>query len=174
MPQTFSVGSRSLLVTTLSWLLILVGGLSLVSPLVSLLVMGLGKVGLYASPLIVQEALAYWPVVLAVLLTVGAVALVSGVGLLQRLDWGRRLSIAVLLAAIPVLMGLMWLQYEGIQTTVQQALAQLSLPVPVRSMFEDFSWSTRLLLGALGLWTCGILAWVALRLTTSGVRQEFA
>jgi hypothetical protein len=158
MPQTFHVGSRSLLVNTLSWLLMLAGVLGLLSP-----------VGLLAQPLPAPRTPAYLPWLMAALVLLSGVALAGGVGLLQRFDWGRRLCIALLMLSIPLLIGAIWIKFDGLQQAVQAAL-----PGTVQAKVGSFELGLRLLLAALALWLSAAMGWAALRLGSSGVRQEFA
>lgn len=94
MPQTFTVGSRSLLVSGLSVLLMVAG-----------------VAGLWAAALLWMAEPAgfkFWLALAGVLLS--SLALAAGLAQWQRFDWGRRLCIALLLlvmAALPVALGLL-------------------------------------------------------------------
>lgn len=94
MPQTFTVGSRSLLVSCLSALLMVAGVAGLWAAALLLMVEPAGlRLGLAAAGLVLS-----------------ATALAAGLAQWQRHDWGRRLCIALMLlvmVALPVGLGLL-------------------------------------------------------------------
>jgi len=94
MPQTFTVGSRSLLVSCLSALL-----------------MAAGVAGLWAAALLLMaEPAGFMPWLAAAGMMLAATALAAGLAQWHRHDWGRRLCIALLLlvmVALPVGLGLL-------------------------------------------------------------------
>lgn len=130
MPQIFHVGYRSPLVDALGWLMSVLG------------LAGLGLLG-YAAPGLISG---WWSAAsLALLGLVAVCALVAGQGLLRRLEWARRLSLALLAALLPLtLLTLLWL---GLSTL---ALVGLSLGLAAASL------------------------WALHRLNSYLVRQEFA
>ncbi|MBT9503905.1 MAG: hypothetical protein IV092_21865 [Burkholderiaceae bacterium] len=87
MPQTFTVGSRSLLVSCLSALLMVAG------------VAGLWV----AALLLMADPTGYRPWLVLAGVALSATALAAGVAQWQRHDWGRRLCIALLLLVMVVL-----------------------------------------------------------------------
>jgi len=94
MPQTFTVGSRSLLVSCLSALLMLAG-----------------VAGLWAAALLLMaEPAGFKPWLAGAGMVLSVTALAAGVAQWQRHDWGRRLCIALLLlvmVALPLGLGLL-------------------------------------------------------------------
>lgn len=94
MPQTFTVGSRSLLVSGLSALL-----------------MAAGVAGLWAAALLLMaEPTGFKPWLALAGVVLSVTALAAGVAQWQRHDWGRRLCIALLLlvmVALPLGLGLL-------------------------------------------------------------------
>ena len=105
-----------------------------------------------AALVLPEVRLSAWAViglaVLALLLTV------TGVGLLQRIDWARRAFIALLGSAIVILGLTLWSQWQWLQ-------AAASIEIPLVALVASLS------LGA-------ILAWAILRLISPRVRREFA
>lgn len=123
MPQIFHVGYRSPLVSGLAWLLILSG------------IAALAGVGFLIGSV--------HPLLLAAQALASILAVSAGHGLLHRFEWGRRLSLALLLGAIPALPLLPWLT------------------------------GSNLLLGLLSLAISATLVWPLLALVSRDVRQEF-
>jgi hypothetical protein len=96
--------------------------------------------------------LSAWAVAaIAVLATLFAV---SGVGLLQRMDWARRTFIALLGGAVGLLGLALWPQWQWLRTAA-------SIEIPMVA-----------LLGSLAL--SAVLVWAIRRLVSPRVRREFA
>ncbi|WP_124451923.1 hypothetical protein [Paucibacter sp. KBW04] len=131
MPQIFHVGYRSRLVTSIAYLLMLLGlaGLGVSGYLLGFSPTGRTLLGLIAFPSLILISL---------------LAIAAGQALLRRYEWGRRLSFGLLAALVPSLPALPWLTNANIL----------------------------LALVCLGL-SAGLL-WLALRLNSRHVRQEFA
>jgi hypothetical protein len=131
MPQIFHVGYRSPLVTAVAWLLMVAGvcGLALFGYLSGFAAASHDMLGFLA---LVELAVA------------SLLALTGGQGLLRRFEWGRRLSVALLVSLMLALPALPWL------TDSSLALALLSLA---------FS---------------AALIWPLRELRSTDVRQEFA
>lgn len=175
MPITIAVGARSLFVTAIAWLFILLGMVTSVSALLqnamlaSLLPLSLppqtGLTGLLVSKL---------PWVTGAVLALSLATLASAIGLLLRLDWARRTFIGVLIVAIVAnLLGL-WLQQELMQAIVDHALSSAALPPKAAGVFGGFVTAARVMAVVVTLGACGLLAWIIRRLMSASVRQEFA
>jgi hypothetical protein len=138
MPTIIHVGAPSRLVTALAWFVIVIAPLlAVVVPL-----QGLGWLAAAAA-----AALA-------------GIALVSAVALLKRLEWGRRVFIGLVLAALAVqLFGLPWQVYALADVLVAKGLAATRL-----------HWVLLLATPAGAV----ALLWVLKRLRSAEVRQEFA
>lgn len=126
MPQEFRVGHRSSLVSSLGWLLMASG-------------MG-GLLSVSSQPALAAMVSITWSIA----------ALVIGVALLRRLEWGRR-GAAWLLASLAVAVPLIGLAF---------ALERQG-PSPVLPMVAS------------GV-AVGLLVWTLKRLNSRPVRQEFA
>ena len=167
-PQTFTVGSRSLFVTGIAWLFIVLGAL-----VTGWAVLQRAAVeGLLVSWQASGVAARAWPLALDLVLALSLVLLASAVGLLLRLEGARRTFIVLLgLVLAAHLVGL-WLQQEVLQSLAQQALG--GLPQPVVERVGGFVTATRALSVALGLVAALALAGTVRRLCSPQVRQEFA
>jgi hypothetical protein len=183
MPQTFSVGSRSIFVTVTAWVFILLGA----GAALSALARGLAFASLVPGERLMGDApvpvlfgglsgvvLAYLPWVLAAAALLSTATVVCAVGLLLRRDWARRLFIAQMGLAIVVnLLGL-WMQYEVVQAVVDATLAASRLPAPFMDVLGGFVTAARVMAGLVTLGISLLLVWIIRRLMSSGVRQEFA
>lgn len=130
MPQVLRVGSRSIWVDGAAWAQMLLGMLGL----------------LLAAGLLAPSRLDGFSVTAVItLLTLSVLLLASGQALLRRLEWGRRLSWAVIATLLPLLLAGPWLSRLD---------AWLALLLSV-------AFSVAL------LWTLNVLS-------SSRVRQEFA
>jgi hypothetical protein len=121
MPQIFHVGYRSPLVTATAWLLMAlgVGGLAL-----------LGYLGGTAAAH--RELLDI--LVLAELAIAALLALTGGQGLLRRLEWGRRLSIALLGSLMLALPALPWLTDSNLGLALLSLALSAALIWPLRQL----------------------------------------
>lgn len=122
MPQVLHVGYRSPLVTTLAWLLTLLAlaGLGLFGYLI-----GFGAVGGRGlSGLVAPVALAAGSLLLGV----------GGQGLLRRFEWGRRLSMGLLLALMLALPALPWLTDSSLALAVLSLLFSAAIVWPLRAL----------------------------------------
>lgn len=186
MPQTYSVGARSLFVTWTAWVFILLAALASASALVqnaamTSLMPGFQPAGEGASaslPLLTGFLIGYLPWVVGTGLVMSLATLASAIGLLLRLDWARRAFIALLVVAIVAnLMGL-WLQHEVVQSVVAQTLGSslASAPVPAQllGVFGGFVTASQVMAALVTLGGCAMLAWIIGRLMSARVRQEFA
>ena len=182
MPQTFNVGSRSLFVTVTAWVFILLG----LAAALSALTQAASLAALLPRTPVVGDApapalgglsglmLAYLPWVLIGALLLSAATVASAVGLLLRQDWARRLFIGLLAVAIGMNVLGLWMQYEMVQAVVDATLGKSALPAQFVDVFGGFVTAARVMAGMMTLGVCLLLVWIIRRLTSSGVRQEFA
>jgi hypothetical protein len=156
MPQTFTVGSRSWFVNTAAWLII---GLAAVLAVAALSAWGLGT----GAP---------HPWLLAVTFT-AVPAAVSAVGLLQRLDWARRLFIGMLSLTAAVGVAGLWWQLGALAAALRAAQpAGDTAALWQRLLATDTSAGVLAALITLAL--AAVCVWVVRRLRSPMVRQEFA
>lgn len=173
MPHTLNVGSRSVFVTTVAWVFIVLSLAAVVSAVVRNAAAGSMLVDLPASGL-TQWFAVYLPWVMGAGLALSLATLAAAIGLLLRLDWARRVFIALLIVAIIANLAGLWLQHEVVQSVVQRTLSRASLSSPVLDVFGGFVTASRVMGAAMTLTTCGLLGWIIHRLMSSSVRQEFA
>jgi hypothetical protein len=180
MPQTYTVGARSLFVTTTAWLFIVLAALASVAALVqnagvaSLMPSLQVSTGQAQLPLLTGLLLGYLPWVVGAGFAMSLGTLASSIGLLMRLDWARRSVIGLLAFAIVVnLLGL-WLQQEVMQSVVSSTLRSVAIPPQALGVFGGFVTAARVLAVLMSLAGCGVLVWIIRRLMSAGVRQEFA
>lgn len=179
MPQTFSVGARSLFVTVTAWVFILLSALTAASALIqnasvaSLLSAPAAGMPVQASPLLTGLLPGYLPWVVGFALAMSMATLAAAVGLLLRLDWARRAFIALLGVAI-VFNGVgLWLHHEVVQSVVQSTLTRAPLPPQAADVLGGFVTATRVMAAAMTIGVCATLAWIMRRLMSAHVRQEF-
>lgn len=180
MTQTIRVGSRSRFVTTIAWVFIALGLVAAVSALVrhASLASLAEQIALAGVPL-PQPRLTDWlltglPTVLAASGVMSVAMLAAAVGLLLRLEWARRGFIVLLgLAIVANLLGL-WLQQEVMRSLVDATLQQAVLTPRVAGVFGGFVVAARSMAALVTLGGCGLLGWIAWRLSQAPIRQEFA
>ncbi|MEO7152546.1 MAG: hypothetical protein ABIX46_12675 [Burkholderiaceae bacterium] len=181
MPQTYSVGARSLFVTWTAWVFIVMAAFASASALVQNAAVTSLLPGLHDGsplPLLTGLLIGYLPWVVGTGLVMSLATLASAIGLLLRLDWARRAFIGVLVVAIVAnLMGL-WLQHEVVQSVVSQTLGHslrgVAVPAELLGVFGGFVTATRAMAVLVTLGACALLAWIIGRLMSARVRQEFA
>ena len=181
MPQTYSVGARSLFVTWTAWVFIVMAAFGSASALVQNAAVTSLLPGLHDGsplPLLTGLLIGYLPWVVGTGLVMSLATLASAIGLLLRLDWARRAFIGVLVVAIVAnLMGL-WLQHEVVQSVVSQTLGSslrgVAVPPELLGVFGGFVTATRAMAVLVTLGACALLAWIIGRLMSARVRQEFA
>jgi hypothetical protein len=180
MPQTYNVGARSLFVTAIAWLFIVLAALTSAAAIVQNAAVASLTPGLTlpldraALPLLTGLLLGYLPWVVGASLVMSFATLAAAVGLLLRLDWARRVFIGLLAFAIVAnLLGL-WLQQEVAQSVVDATLRSARLPQVALNVFGGFVTVARVLAVMLTLCACAVLAWIMHRLMSFNVRQEFA
>ena len=180
MPQTFNVGARSLFVTAIAWVFIVLAALTSASALVQNAAVASLMPGLQIAtdraplPLLTGLLVGYLPWVVGTGLVMALATLASAVGLLLRLDWARRSFIALLVVAIVAnLLGL-WLQQEVLQSVVSSTLSSAPIPQQALSVFGGFVTAARVMAVLMTLTGCALLGWIIRRLMSANVRQEFA
>ena len=180
MPQTFTVGSRSLFVTLTAWVFIVLAALTSASALVQNAAVASLMPGLQLAternplPLLTGLLLGYLPWVVGAGVVISLATLSSAIGLLMRLDWARRTFIGLLVVAIMAnLLGL-WLQQEVVQSVVSNTLSSVAIPAKALGVFGGFVTAARVMAVLMTLVACGLLGWIIRRLMSAGVRQEFA
>lgn len=177
MPKTFNVGAPSLFVTSVAWLAIVlaVGAALLVglqhAELASLLVAAPHRTGL---PLVTGWLLRGMPWVLGGAALLALLLAASGVGLLMRLDWARRVFIGLAGLAIAAFLCGLWLQHELLQLLVQDRLGTVTLPPAALGLFGGLLSAAQAMAAVVTLAVALLLAWVIGRLRSEAVRQEFA
>jgi hypothetical protein len=176
MPQTYSVGARSLFVTATAWLFIALAAFASLSAVLqqaaaASLWTGPAPQGL---PLLTGLLLNYLPYVMAATLALSLATLASAIGLLMRLEWARRAFIGLIVAAIVMNLTGLWLQHEVMAALVSQTLVGSALPPAVAGVFGGFVVTARVLSVMLTLVACMLLAWIIRRLMSPMVKQEFA
>lgn len=174
MPQTLNVGARSVFVTAVGWVFIVLAMMSVVWALVRFASAGSVVAALPGPQGLTSLLAAYLPWVMAAGLALSLGTLAAAIGLLLRLDWARRVVIGLLVVAIAANLGGLWLQHELVESVVSQTLRSSPLPTPAASVLGGFVTASRVLATVLTLGTCAVLAWVIQRLRSSAVRQEFA
>ena len=165
MPQTFNVGARSLFVSATAWVFI-----ELASFLPGLTVVG----NIQPLPLLTGLLMGYLPWVVGAGLAMSLGTLACAIGLLLRLEWARRLFIALLLLAIVANIAGIWLQQEMLHSLVSSTLAGSVLPPVVADVFGGFVTAARVMAVLVTLGACALLLWIIRRLMSKAVRQEFA
>ncbi len=181
MPQTYTVGARSIFVTVTAWVFIVLSLAATVlaaiqNAAVASLLPGsmVESLRTHPLPLLTRLLVAYMPWVVGAGLALSLATLASAVGLLLRFEWARRAFIGVLgLAIIANLLGL-WLQHELVQSLIDATLHGTALPAQAAGVFGGFVTAARMMALVMTLTACGLLGWIIRRLTSPTVRQEFA
>ncbi|MBI3367407.1 MAG: hypothetical protein HY021_02810 [Burkholderiales bacterium] len=175
MPQTFNVGSRSLFVTLTAWAFIVLAAAATACALVqNAMVDSLTMAHLGTLPFGVGLLMAYLPWVMGSSLFISVATLATAIGLLLRMEWARRVFIGLLALAIVGNLAGLWLQQELMLAVADQTLARVRLPQPAAEVFGGFVVGARVMAGMLTLAGCALLGWIAQRLMSPSVRQEFA
>ena len=178
MPQTYNVGARSLFVTAIAWVFIVLAVLSSMSALVQNAAVASLMPGMQVAsermPLLTGLLIGYLPWVVGTGLAMSLATLASAIGLLMRLDWARRSFIGLLVVAIFAnLLGL-WLQQEVVQSVLSSTLGSAAIPPHAMSVFGGFVTAARVMAVLMTLAGCALLCWIIGRLMSPTVRQEFA
>jgi hypothetical protein len=180
MTQTFNVGSKSLFVTVTAWVFIVLAALASVSALLQNAAMasflpGLTVVGnVQPLPLLNGLLMGYLPWVVGAGFVVSLATLACAIGLLVRLEWARRIFIALLVLAIAANVAGLWLQQEVLQSLVSNTLKGSPLPPLVADVFGGFVTAARVMAVLMTVGACLLMVWIIRRLMSPAVRQEFA
>lgn len=177
MPQTYTVGSRSLFVTITAWIFIVVAALTALSALVQNAAAGSLTAGMQAAPglpLLSRLLVAYFPWVVGASLALSLATLIAAAGMLMRLDWARRAFIGLLIVALVGNLAGLWLQQEVVQSLVSTTLSRAPLPAQAVEVFGGFVTASRVMGALVTLGACALLVWVIRRLMSPMIRQEFA
>jgi hypothetical protein len=178
MPHTIYVGSRSLFVTATAWAFIVIASLASVTALVQNAAvasfMPQWQAGGAALPLLTGWLLGYLPWVVGAGFAISVSLLACSVGLLLRLEWARRVFIALLLVTIAANLAGLWLQHEMVQALVSATLGTGALPPRAAGVFGGFATAAQVMGVSLTLGGCLLLGWIVRRLMSAPVRQEFA
>jgi hypothetical protein len=180
MPQTYTVGARSLFVTFTAWVFIILAALTSASALVQNAAVASLMPGLQLAternplPLLTGLLVGYLPWVVGTGLVMSLATLASAIGMLMRLEWARRTFIGLLVVAIVAnLLGL-WLQQEVLQSVVSNTLSSVAIPQKALGVFGGFVTAARVMAVLMTLVGCALLGWIIHRLRSATVRQEFA
>ena len=178
MPQTYNVGARSLFVTAIAWVFIVLAVLTSMSALVQNAAVASLMPGVQLAtermPLLTGLLIGYLPWVVGTGLAMSLATLASAIGLLMRLDWARRSFIGLLVVAIFAnLLGL-WLQQEVVQSVVSSTLSSAAIPQQAMGVFGGFVTAARVMAMLMTLVGCAVLGGIIGRLMSPSVRQEFA
>jgi hypothetical protein len=177
MPQTFTVGARSLFVTITAWLFIVVALFATVSAVVQNAATGSLMAGLPSPqglPLVTRLLVGYLPWVMGAGIVLSLATLGAAIGLLLRLDWARRIFIGLLVVAIVANLAGLWLQHEVVQSLVASTLSRSPLPPQAVDVFGGFVTASRVMAAVVTLGACALLGWIIRRLMSPSIRQEFA
>ncbi len=178
MPQTIYVGSRSLFVTITAWAFIVLASMTSVVALVQNAAvasfMPQWRAGGASLPLVTGWLLDYLPWVVGTGFAVSVSLLACAVGLLLRVEWARRVFIALLLLSIAANLAGLWLQHEVVQALVAATLRVGAFPPQAADVFGGFAAAAQVMGVSLTLAGCLLLAWIVRRLMSPAVRQEFA
>lgn len=180
MQQTYTVGARSLFVTLTAWALMALALMASASAVVqnaavaSLALPQAMPGEAMAHPVLARWLLAYLPWVVGAGLVLSVGTLVAALGLLLRREWARRVCTALVLVAIAVNLGGLWLQQAFMLSVVDATLQAVALTPKVADVFVGFVLAARSMAALVTLGGCALLAWVAWRLQQPMIRQEFA
>ena len=176
MPHTLNVGAPSRFVNLVGWAAIVMAALVAV-------IAGLQYAHVASMlpqwqqrplPLVSAWLLRDLPWVLGAAAVLSLLLVAAAIGLLLRLDWARRTFIALVMTAIAVHLGGLWLQHELVQVLVLDSMPPGSVPAAVVGLFGGLATAAQVLAMMVTLAACMLLAWVIARLRSEPVRQEFA
>lgn len=173
MPITIAVGSRSLFVTAIAWVFILLAMVASASALVQYAMLG-SWLAVPAKAGLLGLLMDHLPWVVGTGLALSLALLGSAVGLLLRLDWARRTFIGLLAVVIVAQLLGLWVQQEMMQSVVSSTLSRATLPPQAADVFGGFVTAVRVMAVVVTLGACALLGWIIRRLMSAGVRQEFA
>ena len=176
MPQTYNVGSRSRFVTFVAWLFILLAAFACEWAVIQSATQSSWmppSADRAAMPWLTGLLLRYLPWVFSCAIALSLATMVCAFGLLRRIEWARRVFIGLLMVAIAVVVGSLWLQQELVHLLVDGALRQATLPQSAAELFGGMVTAARLMAAAVSLVAGLGLAGIIRRLMSPAVRQEF-
>lgn len=177
MPPTLNVGFRSPFVNATAWLFIVLAAVSAAcvwaAPLVAAMFPAWAPrpaalPGL--SALIVSHL--GWVIVATTVLA--AAVLACATGLLLRLEWARRVFIALLAVMLAAHLAGLWVQHEVLSTLLEATLRLAPLPASAVGLVGGFARLTQLMGFVLTLCACLLVLWMMRGLMSDSVRREFA
>ncbi len=177
MPQTYNVGSRSRFVTFVAWMFILLAAFACEWAVIQNATQASWAPSAAergAMPWLTGFLLRYLPWVFSCAIALSLATMVCAFGLLRRIEWARRVFIGLLMVAIAVILGGLWLQQELVHLLVDTTLRQATLPQPAAELFGGMLTAARLLAAAITVVASVGLAGIIRRLMSPSVRQEFA
>ncbi len=174
MPQTYNVGSRSRFVTFVAWLFILFGAFACEWAVIQNATNSSWIGRLTGEKGLTGLLLHYLPWVFSSAIALSLAIVACAFGLLRRVEWARRVFIALLMVAIGVDLASLWLQQEFVHLMVDPALRGLSMSQQAAELFGGMVTAARLLAAAITLVASVALVAIIRRLMSPAIRQEFA
>lgn len=174
MPQTYNVGSRSRFVTFVAWLFILFGAFACEWAVIQNATNSSWIGRLAGEKGLTGLLLHYLPWVFSIAIALSLAIVACAFGLLRRVEWARRVFIALLMVAIGVDLASLWLQQEFVHLMVDPALRGLSMSQQAAELFGGMVTAARLLAAAITLVASVALVAIIRRLMSPAIRQEFA
>lgn len=176
MPQTYNVGSRSRFVTFIAWMFILLSAFACEWAVIqnatqAWTALPAEQAGL---PWLSGLLLRYMPWVFTSAIALSLATMACAIGVLRRFEWARRVFIALLVVAVGVDLGGLWLQQEFMHRVVDSALREATLPQSAAELFGGMALAARLLAGVITLAASAGLIVIIRQLMSQSVRQEFA
>jgi hypothetical protein len=176
MPQTYHVGSRSRFVNFIAWMFILLAAFTCEWAVIQNATHSWTSLSVERGslPWLSALLLRYAPWVFSCAIALSLATMVGAVGLLRRVEWARRVFIGLLVVAIVVDLGGLWLQQDVMHLLVDSALRQATLPQSAAELFDGMALAARLLAGVITLAASAALVGIIRQLMSQRVRQEFA
>ena len=174
MPQTYNVGSRSRFVTFVAWLFVLLGAFACEWAVIQNATHASWATQLAGEKGLTGLLCRYLPWVFSCAIALSLAIVACAVGLLRRIEWARRVFIALLMVAIGVDLASLWLQQEFVHLLVDPALQGQTMSQQAAELFGGMLTAARLLAGAVTLVASFALVVIIRRLMSPAVRQEFA
>jgi hypothetical protein len=180
MPQTFTVGSRSRFVSLVACLFLLIGLAGMAAGLIELATQRAwaAALGLAADasdlPVAARWIARELPLVIASGVALSGALAVCALGLLQRLEWARRAFLGLLVLVVVVTLAGGWLQQEFVQLLVDSTHRHAAMPAAAVGVFDGLVTAARWMAAGATAAAILVIAGIARRLASAGVRQEFA
>ena len=177
MPQTYNVGSRSRFVNFIAWMFILLAAFACEWAVIQNATQSSWSAlaGDQSSlPWLTGLLMRHVTWVYSAAIALSLAMIVCAFGLLRRIEWARRVFIALLMVAIGVDLAGLWLQQEFMHLLVDSALRQATLTPSAADVFGGVVTTARVLAGFITLVASLALVGIIRRLMSPSVRQEFA